>query len=198
MKTTCMDRINQIRSELNEMIDERDIDPDVELRCQLKEAELFRLHESMERRSVAQHCAIATGKTSKVLWWAIRISIRGDLGRFQNAMQRIAKAPWVDKQHGVTYVLEQSGVDASSRGHNPHAHIRLRSSLTAGRIVAKLRRATGFEAAAYEVGVCNNVNAYRQYMLGNKGDPDKDAKCVQDKCWRIEEGLKMEYVIKNA
>lgn len=198
MPSSAMDRIKQLQQEICDLLDERDSDPDKDWTCQMKEAEIGRLKEALERQAVVN--AVQHKPSSKSLtahWYHVRLSIRGQVSDFGKIMQKMAKSDYVDKQHGLTYVLEQSGAVPDERGINPHAHIRFKSVLPKGRLAYKVKRTTGFDDPAIKVLPHDNVNALRQYMLGNKGsDPVKNAKCAQDKCWRIEEGLKMEYVIK--
>ena len=94
------------------------------------------------------------------------------------------------------YVYEQSGVSKETRGKNPHAHIRFKSSAKPGVIEQAVLRAVKLEKSGIRLLVHPNVNALRQYMLGNKSDPAKKAATVQDKIWRIENGLRMEYMVQ--
>jgi hypothetical protein len=150
---------------------------------------------SRQAETAASRVSVHAGaKAARAQWYHLRLSVLGQLAAFHKVMQKMAKSAYIDKQHGFTYVLEQSGAVDSERGHNPHAHIRFRSTLSCGRLLAKVKRTTGFDDPAIKLMPHDNVNALRQYMLGNKGsDPVKNAKCDQDKYWRIEEGLKKEY-----
>lgn len=211
-----MDRIDILTEKINDMQvlqDERGLDVFEEQRLQELYDNRSAQYEANTRQLLATEARkVSTSqKASKVnILVHIRVSMVGkhDLVSFNKLLQKWGKAAWVRKPHQFVYVLEQSGEDAETRGHNPHAHIRTRSTLTVGRLLAKLKTSSGLPDTAFNICVHSNVNALRQYMLGNKGDPTKASsqeermvmeakkrKCAQDKCWRIEEGLKMEYTV---
>lgn len=202
-----MDRVADIESKINDMYkiqDEREWTAEEELDVQLLFERRSIQLEANERQLVAnsaRNAPLSQKRAQTSRWYHLRCSLTKlkDVAKFHKIMQNIAKSSYIDKKHDFTYVLEQSGADRESRGHNPHAHIRFRSSLTMGRLLAKLKRATGLDGPAIKLVPHDNVNALREYMRGHKGsDPVKLAKCAQDKCWRIEEGLKMEYTCRDV
>jgi hypothetical protein len=145
--------------------------------------------------------ACQNGSSKKSLFH-IRLScVDGNLDSFHKLLTKVAGSGYVDQAYEFVYVLEQSGADEESRGHNPHAHIRCRcylknESVTKGRIASKLKRTTGLPDSAIQVMVHDNINALKNYMAGNKG-PLKVSSCDQDKIWRMENGLKREYVVQR-
>lgn len=144
--------------------------------------------------------------------YSVRISLNElSFEQMDKIMQKLAKRHFIVKSAEFCYVYEQTGVDKQTRGKNPHLHLKLRSNIaTAGRLVMQIKKVHKFIDEQIEVRQNNNVNALRQYMAGKKGDPSK-AKSVeeaeklqkkflateQDKFWRIDNGLKMIYIIKN-
>jgi len=207
-----MDRIEQLRDDMQELLrtqDERGVSILDDIEYQLKEEELMRVHDAMERQAVAQAVRNKPkGTQKKSTWYVCRLSIRIPIEEFQKIMQKIGTSSYIDRSHGLTYVLEQGGEGRESRGSNPHVHARFRSILTDGRLKAKLLRATGLSAAGMKLEHVQNINATVQYMLGHKGNPAKAEttdqrllleakarKVGQDTCWRIEEGFKKEYTI---
>lgn len=170
--------------------------------------QLDNCHQCSDRQT-ASCTSMTAGKKApcKAQLYHLRLSLteKYSVDAFNDMMKRFVKASWVDKHH-VVYVLEQGGVDVETRGNNPHAHIRFKSSFTKGRLLYQIKRVTGLDGPAIKLHAHDNVNALRQYMLGNKGDPlkatsaeqreereNKRLKCMQDKCWRIEQGIKVEY-----
>lgn len=147
----------------------------------------------------ARRSTQAPGKSSvSSRWYHLRLSMVGThtTETFNKLMEKMAGSKYVDQTHPFVYVYEQSGVDADTRGRNPHVHVRFRSNLSVGRLVAKIKRASGLGDPAIKLCTSDNVNSLRQYMLGNKSDPAKSPATQQDKYWRMEEGLKMEYIIR--
>lgn len=130
--------------------------------------------------------------------WHVRISCVGlKLDDVHAFMQKMSTRFWIVKTAEFAYVLEQSGIDESSRGYNPHVHVRLRSTLTtSGRLAKEVKRVTKLPDEAVECIKHDNINALKNYMSGNKG-PDKVLGVQQDKIWRMETGLKMIYIVKN-
>jgi hypothetical protein len=132
----------------------------------------------------------------------IRLSMLDkDFETFHKLLTKVAVSGYVDQAYQFVYVLEQSGADILSRGQNPHAHIRCRCMLkneacTPGRIAAKLKRTTGLPDTAIQVVKHDNICALTQYMAGNKGPQKADA-CEQDKLWRLEQGLKKIYIVRE-
>jgi len=114
--------------------------------------------------------------------------------RFDKLMTRMAKSDYV--QAGMfVYVYEQSGACRDTLGHNPHVHIRFKSKLPFGRLIAKVKRASGLDDAAVKMMEHDNINALRQYMLGHKSDPTKASKSRMDVIWRMKNNLKNEYIL---
>lgn len=113
---------------------------------------------------------------------------------FDKLMTRMVKSDYVATGMFV-YVYEQSGACRDTLGHNPHVHIRFKSKLPFGRLIAKVKRASGLDDAAVKMMEHDNINALRQYMLGHKSDPAKAAKSRMDVIWRMQKNLKNEYVL---
>lgn len=200
-----MDRVAELSRTIQELLearDEREWTCDEEMHYNYVSAQLSSQLESMERQAVvtATRASQAVKKTpKKVQLYHLRLSLvekYTSLEVFHKLMQKMAKAEYVNrKPHLFVYVLEQSGDSPSTRGHNVHAHIRFKSHYNHGTLLGKIKRATGLDHSAVGLWTHDNINALRAYMLGGKSDPSKQAKCAQDKCWRIEQGLKMEYIV---
>ena len=198
-----MNRVDQLTEKLKrwlEISDERDLTVDEELDLLYDQQDLSEQLEANKRQAVtavARQTLQAAKAVKQSRWYHIRLSVTGKLN-FNNlakVMLRIAQSSYRDSAHSFVYVIEQSGCDEESRGNNPHVHIRLRSTLTDGRLKAKISRATGLDAPAVFVVQHHNVNALRQYMAGHKGDDAKVVKCQQDVIWRLEHDFKDEYVL---
>lgn len=207
-----MSRVEQFEDKLRQLhaiADERELTADEEWSLVYTQERLSVQLEANERRSVQREAVAQRQNVSqrKAVWYHVRLSVTAPytLETFKEMMLKMHKRCFVH-DHRLVYVLEQSGAERDTRGKNPHAHIRFKSSYTAGRLLKEIKRATKLDGPAIKLHEHDNVNALRQYMLGNKGDPDKATsdeqreerlqkrlKCEQDKCWRIEQGLKIEY-----
>lgn len=204
-----MGRVEDLSKELKDLFELQDSRPwSSEEWSQYYTATHF-LNEQMEangrRRSMLEATKAVTCPkgSSKKLLFHIRLScVDGDLDQFHKLLTKVAVSGYVDPAYEFVYVLEQSGDDEETRGHNPHAHIRCRCQLktetvTPGRVAYQIKRTTGLPNPAVKVMLHDNINALRNYMAGNKG-PLKESSCAQDKIWRQENGLQAEYVVQHC
>ena len=209
-----MDRITHFNGKVKDLLDlrdERELTSEEALDLQYFQEKLGEQLEVHDRQLSVQDARRATisPKTSQHRQlYHLRLSLtdKYNFETFNAMMAKFAKLSVIERGTCV-YVLEQSGDERADRGHNPHAHIRFKSKLTHGKLLFHVKRCTKLTDAAVKLFTHNNVNALRQYMLGNKGDPDKAAdeeerqkrlrkrrQGAQDHIWRIEQKLKNEYV----
>ena len=209
-----MDRVGHFNSKVKELLDvsdERELTPEEQSMLQYwneKMGEQLQVNDRQLSMKDARLASVSPKTTQHRQLYHLRLSLtdKYNFESFNGMMAKFAKLSVIESG-SVVYVYEQSGDERADRGHNPHAHIRFKSKLTQGKLIFHVKRCTKLTDAAVKLFAHNNVNALRQYMLGNKGDPDKAAdeeerqkrlrkrrQGVQDQIWRIENKLKNEYV----
>ena len=209
-----MDRVAHFNSKVKEILDvsdERELTPEEQSMLQYwneKMGEQLQVNDRQLSMKDARLASVSLKTTQHRQLYHLRLSLtdKYNFESFNGMMAKFAKLSVIESG-SVVYVYEQSGDERADRGHNPHAHIRFKSKLTQGKLIFHVKRCTKLTDAAVKLFAHNNVNALRQYMLGNKGDPDKAAdeeerqkrlrkrrQGVQDQIWRIENKLKNEYV----
>lgn len=198
-----MDRLNELRQRQLELLDKLESPEcgfeygNIQVAMMNVEDEIESLHKAMQGKRVTTAVAGATTpkRQRNAQLYHLRLSLteKYSIADFDKLMTKMSKSAYV--QSGMfVYVYEQSGVDAETRGRNPHAHIRFKSMEPHGRLLAKVKRASGMDNAAVKLVTHDNVNALRQYMAGHKGAGKVEA-CRQDIIWRATCGLKNEYIL---
>lgn len=218
MSATYMDRLNELRGKKLDLMNRQQSCEgtceyeDLQYRINCLEDSIEQQHRVMEQQaavvSVRQDNKKKVKKPQLQLYHlTLALLDKYNFVTFNKLMEKIATSEYV-ATGGFVYVYEQCGIDRATRGDKIHAHIRFKSTLTKGRLLYRLKRASGLDNSAIKLVAHSNGNALRMYMLGHKGDPAnatddeqrrklvvKQQRSVQDKIWRVEQQLKTEYVL---
>lgn len=130
-------------------------------------------------------------------WCTINPKPEVDTTAFVSQIHRVMNRSLVDK---CVYSFEQRGENNSELGKGIHMHAIIWPGKSYSSSFCQRLR----EAVANLVGCPNKhvwivkakgdwVNEKMEYLQGIKWDKEKDAKCVMDKHWRIEQGLQPWY-----